>query len=472
MRLLSVALWVFFTLIHLNVRSQNLPADSNDSTKVTIGNVYITGNKKTREEIIRRELDFKEEDSFRKDELLKTLTLDQQKLTNTRLFVTVELIPLMISDTEVDILIRLQERWYIFPIPLFKLADRNFTEWWVNQKRDFSRVNWGVQLDHMNLTGRNDRLSTRIQFGFTKNITLRYSIPYIDKNQKFGLSMGMSYSTNKTVGVTSNGHRQVFYESEEVARRSFSTGASLTYRPSFYTRHIIGLRFSRTSVQDSIMTLNPSYLVSGKDTQKYFGLNYLFSLDKRDYIAYPLKGSLFSLAFNQFGLGIFDDISMTTTRISYGKYFKMGKRLYQANRVELYKNFSGHIPYVSRSGFGYRPDFVRGYERYVVESDMLISYRTALKFQFLEGVLGLNEKAMISQFRTIPYAFYFKTFVDLGYSGDSLLNTENNFYNNELIGSIGAGIDIVTYYDFVIRLEYSINREGNSGFYFNFRTAL
>ena len=163
---------------------------------------------------------------------------------------------------------------------------------------------------------------------------------------------------------------------------------------------------------------------------------------------------------------------MTTARIGYGKYFKIGKKFYQANRIQAYKNFTNQIPYVLRSGFGYRPDFVRGYERYVVESDMLLSYKTALKFQFLEGLLGLNEKSVIPQFRTVPYAFYFKTFIDVGYSGDSLLNTEDNFYKNELIGSIGIGLDIVTYYDFVMRLEYSINREGNTGFYFNFRTAL
>lgn len=472
MRFSLKAILIVFVLMQFNATAQNLQDSAQNNTSVTIGNIYITGNNRTREEIIIRELDFEEGDVYQKNDLLETITLVQQKLTNTRLFVTVEVVPLTISADDVDILIRLQERWYIFPIPIFRLADRNFTEWWVNQKRDFSRVNWGAQLDHMNLTGRNDRLSARLQFGFTKNVALKYSVPYINKSQKLGLSFGVSYSTNKTVGITSDGHRQVFYQSEDVARKSFSTNISLIYRPSFYTRHTFDVGYNRLKIQDSVAIINPSYLSDGNTIQNYFRFSYLFSVDKRDFIAYPLTGSLFRLTANQFGLGIFDDLSMTTARIGYGKYFKIGQKFFQANRIETYKNFSNQIPYVLRAGFGYRPNFIRGYERYVVESDMLISYRTALKFQFLEGILGLNEKSVIPQFRTVPYAFYLKTFIDVGYSGDSLLNTENNFYNNELIGSIGIGLDIVTYYDFVMRLEYSINREGNTGFYFNFRTAL
>lgn len=443
-----------------------------DAISVRIGNIYIAGNEKTREEIILRELDFKKGDLFKKADLLETIELDQQKLLNTRLFITAEIVPLLISETEADILIRLQERWYIFPVPVFKLADRNFTEWWVNQKRDFSRVNWGAQLFHMNLTGRNDRLSARLQFGFTPQFALGYSLPYIDKKQQLGISFNATYSTNKTVGISSNGHRQVFYEDENVIRRTFTASTSLVYRPSFYTRHTFDLGYSQTSVQDTVVNLNPNYLGNGQDQQKYFRLSYVFTLDKRDFIAYPLTGSYLRANANQFGLGIFNDLNMLNTRLSYGKYFDLGKRFFQANRVEVFKNWGNQIPYVQRSGFGYNPDFIRGYERYVVETDFLVSYRTALKWQFIEGITKLNERSVIPQFRTIPYAFYLKVFMDVGYAGDSLLNTENNFYNNDVIGSLGIGIDMVTYYDFVMRFEYSINREGSTGFYFNFRRAL
>ena len=142
MRFSLQAILIVFVLIQFNATAQDPQDSSQNNSDVTIGNIYITGNNRTREEIIRRELDFTEGDIYQKNDLLETITLVKQKLTNTRLFVTVEVIPLTISEDDIDILIRLQERWYIFPVPIFKLADRNFTEWWINQKCDFSRVNW------------------------------------------------------------------------------------------------------------------------------------------------------------------------------------------------------------------------------------------------------------------------------------------------------------------------------------------
>lgn len=454
--------------------AQQPPQDATiDGSTVTIGSIYITGNEKTREEIIVRELGFEKGDVLKKSDLLEILELDRQKIINTRLFITVEVIPLLISDSEVDILIKLQERWYIFPVPIFKLADRNFTEWWVNQNRDFSRVNWGAQLFHMNLTGRNDRLSARLQFGFTKLYALQYSLPYIDKNQKLGISFSASYATNKTVGLSTNGHRQEFISFEdETLRKNINANVGFTYRPTFYTRHTFDLGYSNTKVQDTVAIANPNYLGDANTRLQYLRLSYVFSRDLRDFVAYPLTGSYFRVAANQFGLGVFKEINMLTTRATYSKFFDLGKDFFQANRLEVFKNWADNIPYVRRTGFGYRPDFIRGYEKYVIETDFLISYRTSLKWQFLEGVSNLNERSVIPQFRTLPYAFYFKVFMDVGYAGDPLQNNENNFWNNDMVGSLGVGIDIVTYYDFVMRFEYSVNREGGTGFYFNLRGAL
>ena len=455
----------------LSAQVRNI-ADISADSSITIGKIYLLGNNKTRSEIILRELDIKEGKELKLMDFAQMLVLDQQKLTNTRLFVVVEIIPLFLSNKNVDVLIRLQERWYIFPLPIFKLADRNFTEWWVNQNRDFSRVNYGAQLIHTNLTGRNDRMRLRMQFGFAQQFTASYNLPYINKEQTLGIGFNTSYTTNKTVGYNTRGHRLQFIESDDVIRRAFSASTTLTYRPSFYSRHSFNLGYSRTFVNDTITTLNAYYHVNNQNIQKYLRFTYSFTVDRRDYIAYPLNGSIFNFQLNQFGLGVFNDISMLTSRLSYAKYSDLKNKFYLANRFEVYNNFAGSIPYITRAGFGYRPDFIRGYERFVVESGMLLSHRSSLRFKVLKGTQQLNRRSMIDQFRTLPYAFYLKVFLDAGYAGDPLSSTENNFFNNEWIGSVGIGIDIVTYYDFVFRLEYSVNREGTTGFFFNFRSAL
>ncbi len=447
-------------------------ADLDPESTVKVGKIYITGNKKTRKEIILRELDFTEGESLQLSDFAEKITLDQQKLTNTRLFVSVELVPLFMSETDVDVLIRVQERWYVFPLPIFKLADRNFTEWWVNQNRDFSRVNYGVQLIHTNLTGRNDRFRIRGQFGFAKQLSASYQLPYVNADQTIGIGFSTSYTTNKTVGVNTSGHRLQFIESEDVIRRAFSTSGTLTLRPSFYSRHSFNLGYVRSSIGDTIQDFNPEYHRLNESVQEYIRLSYTFTLDKRDYIAYPLTGSLLNVQFNQFGLGTFNDFDMLTTRLTFAKFVDLKGKFYFANRLDAYNNFARDIPYIVRAGFGYRPDFIRGYERFVIESNQFISNRSSLRFKFLEGVQELNRRSLINQFRTLPYAFYLKVFMDLGYAGSPISGTQNSFFNNEWIGSIGLGLDIVTYYDFVFRLEYSMNREGTTGLFFNFKSAL
>lgn len=447
-------------------------ADLDPESTVKVGKIYVTGNTKTRLEIILRELDFSEGDDLKIVNLAEKIKLDQQKLTNTRLFVLVEIVPLFMSETEVDVLIRLQERWYIFPLPIFKLADRNFTEWWVNQKRDFGRVNYGAQLIHTNLTGRNDRFRFRAQFGFAKQLSASYQVPYINADQTIGLAFSTSFTTNKTVGVNSISHRAQFVESENTIRRAFNTSGTITLRPSFFTRHSLNIGYSRSSIGDTIRDINPEYHFRNENVQDYIRLSYTFTLDKRDYIAYPLTGSLLTVQLNQFGVGSPNDFNMLTTRLTFAKFFDLGGKFYFANRLDGYNNSAQNIPYIVRSGFGYRPNFVRGYERFVIESNQYVSNRSSLRFKVVEGVQELNRRSLINQFRTLPYAVYLKVFMDAGYSGRPIASTRNNFFNNEWIGSIGLGLDVVTYYDFVFRLEYSINREGDTGLFFNFKSAL
>ena len=450
----------------LSAQVQNIDNISADST-VRVGRVYFTGNKKTKASIILRELSFKEGDQLMLTDFAQKMVLDQQKLINTRLFLFVEIIPLFVPDRPVDVLIKLQERWYIFLYPIFELSDRNFTEWWVNQKGDFSRLNYGAELLHANFTGRNDRFKAYMELGLEKQFFLGYQLPYVNKQQTLGLAFGVGYTTNRIVGYTTDKHRLQFLESRVPIRRSFFTSGRLTYRPSFYVTHTFSLAYNRMSIMDAIRKRNPKYLANNQTLQKYLMFSYHFMLDRRDYFAYPLKGSLFSVQFSQFGLGVFNDLNILAGRLTYAKYISLKKNFYLATRFDLYNNFAGDIPYITRAGFGYSPDFVRGYESIVVESKMLFSARSSLRFKLMKGKYKIKKLSIVDKFSKIPYAFYLKLFVDTGYAGNPLSSTSNNFFNNKWIASVGIGIDFITYYDWIFRLEYSINLQGKRGLFFS-----
>ena len=61
------------------------------------------------------------------------------------------------------------------------------------------------------------------------------------------------------------------------------------------------------------------------------------------------------------------------------------------------------------------------------------------------------------------YALYVNLFFDTGYV-KSEMNINNNMTNEFLFGG-GIGIDLVTYYDKILRIKYSMNKFGEHGLF-------
>jgi hypothetical protein len=64
-------------------------------------------------------------------------------------------------------------------------------------------------------------------------------------------------------------------------------------------------------------------------------------------------------------------------------------------------------------------------------------------------------------------------FVDAGYGAyDQDYGKETNDLQNSLLLGYGAGLDFVTYYDVVLRLEFSVNLKNETGFFLHFRAPI
>ena len=155
--------------------------------QVRINAIEITGNKKTRDYIIRRELPYKVGDLVATDSLNSLNTIAQQQLFNTALFLETNVTAEPIDSASVKIKIQLKERWYFFPLPYFRWVDRNFSQWWNQQNRSLDRVNYGINFRQSNFTGNNDRLVIGLITGYTHQAILRYQIPFIDKKLQWVL---------------------------------------------------------------------------------------------------------------------------------------------------------------------------------------------------------------------------------------------------------------------------------------------
>jgi len=446
-------------------------SDTLDLDTVQIDKIFIIGYKKTKEQIIKRELSIYDGQSLSRTDLDEAINADKRKLINTKLFLSVEINIVELSSIKVDIIIRVEERWYFFPIPIFQLADRNFTEWWVNQKADFSRVEWGLKLRHFNFRGRREILSLTAQFGYTKLFRLAYQFPYIDKNQKLGLSFYGDYSTNKNIAYKTLGHRQQFLDSEKVLRDRWRGGIYLRFRPDFYSSHRFGIHFSSINLTDTVVQENPNYFHNSSMDQKYFALSYAFTWDFRDFVSYPLSGAYFNVTADKIGLGIYDDVNILKINARYSRYFDLGKKFYFGTSVTGHLSTPSDQPYYNYSGIGFSKNFLRGYERYVIEGRNFVTNKNSLRRLLFSFETDISNVVKVKQFSKIPLSAYFTVNFDHGYIVNYPNYEENNLFTNRYIFGGGVGIDIISFYDFVMRWEYSINIEGEHSLYFNLYTA-
>jgi len=446
-------------------------ADTLVNRIVTINRVLIIGNKITRERIISRELSLKPGDTVSTQRLNLILQQDQQKIYNLRLFNTVTVKWLEINAGMADLLIEVNERWYTFPAPIFELSDRNFNEWWENYNHDLSRVNYGIRLYQYNFRGRNETLRFTAQFGFSRRFELLYRIPYIDRKQKHGLAFNFLYSEPKNLAYQTVDHKLEFQEGRETLKKGNAFGITYTFRKSFYESHSFSFGYTSNTVADSIVNLNSNYYGDGTNHQDYGSITYSFNSEHRDVIAYPLTGYHVTAFIQKSGLGFGSDVNQWETNLTYSRYWDLKKNFYLSNFSSAYLSTPNEQPYSMFSALGYRRQLVKGYEVYVIEGPQFFLNKTTFRKKIFSRTWDLNDMPL-EQFRYFPLTIYLKSYVDLGYVENYPYYQErdlNTRLSNKLLAGAGAGIDIVTAYDAVLRFEYTFTREKTQGFFFHLK---
>lgn len=444
------------------------PALDSTAQFVTIQRIFIVGNRITRDPIILRELTLKQGDIIYSADLPSILELDRKKLINTRLFNTVSVRTLELEPGKVDLLIDLKERWYTFPSPIFDLADRNFNEWWENYDHDMRRVNYGLRLFRLNMRGRNETLKLLAQFGYVKKFQLSYRFPYIDRKQKHGMALDFDFSETKNMPYRTLDHKLDYIESEEVMRTTRGGAISYLFRNSFYETHTLKLEYRSDNISDTILSLNPNYLGAERTSQRYGALSYQFTSDHRDYIAYPLKGYYLNTLVTKNGLSSDDDLDKLEATVFLANFMDLKKNYYLSNNIVGYWSTPNELQYFNYGALGYKKQFVRGYEVYVIEGPAYVLNKTTLKKKIFSRTYHWAA-VPIEQFRHIPIAIYFKIYGDLGYVQNYSNYKIGSQLTNKLLSGIGAGFDIVSAYDAVFRIEYSYNAEGMHGLFFHIR---
>ena len=432
-----------------------------DQAKLAVKNIFITGNVKTKEFVILREMQIKKGDSILVDDLTDELEKAKVNIYNSTLFSEVAIYPLILNPQEVDIVITLKEKWYLLPIPNLELADRSFNEWVKTHHADFKRLSYGLRFVHQNFSGRRDELSVTVINGFKRNISLQYNAPYINNALTKGLKLGAGIAQTKEIPyATSPDNKLMYYENGGYEKREFNSSAAYTFRKGIKTKGTFSIDLRHISVSDTIISkLNPQYFNSKSTIHDFIDLEYKLQYEDVDNVMYPLKGRIFNLTVKKRGLGLSKDISRFSVEPEYKFYFTHKHNWYTSIRMTAEIKLPFDQPYFNLQALGYRSNYLRGYEYNVIDGVVFGLSKFDIKKKIAS--FGLPTLIRTNIIDKIPFTIYAKTFADFGYVYDK----STSLLGNRFLYSGGIGIDILTLFDLKVSFEYSLNQLGQKGLF-------
>ncbi len=439
-------------------------SSSGNNKPLIIERIIITGNKQTKTHIITRELIFHEGDTLPLEVLNNAMERSRDNLLNTSLFNFVTITHQEIEGNKAYIMIELIERWYIFPVPIFELVDRNFNEWWEN--KNFKKANYGGYLSWENFRGRRENLRLLIRYGYAQRFEFSYNVPNIDKDQNNGLLFSMGQTRYHEIVYKLENNKLVYFKNpDDFIRKEYQASIKYSHRSGFNkTVSVIG-EYHYNEIADTVLHYNPDYFVNGQTKESYPTLVLQYRDDNRDFRNYPLKGYFFNLDFvkNGFGLSKYDP-SLTYVVLQYKKFWELNRQWHVAASAKFKVSGQNDVPYYNQLALGYGGDLLRGYEYYVINGENFALFKTNLKFTLVKpGNIELPVN-LTRRFTKIPYALYINAFSDAGYVRNKRFS-QNNPLSNSWQYSYGVGLDYVTYYDIVLRLDLAVNKFGESGFF-------
>jgi outer membrane protein assembly factor BamA len=466
----------FLVFVNINCLYAQNYTDStlqNNTEKIKIQSIKVTGNKRTKDYIILREIQFKEGGYLPKSLVSQNFIQARTQVYNTNLFIEVKIDSTVLPDSSLQVNVAVKERWYIFPTPQFSLVDRSYKEWINTFNADFNRVVYGLDFTHYNFSGRRDQLSITVLSGYARNISIGYSSPYSNSKLTEGFAISGSYTKNREVGYkTRFDNKPLVYPKldsgivyrPDFVRDNYQLDGAYSWRRGYFKRTSVSLGLNYLVVNDSIIDpkYNPNYFNTGKASQFYTDINFGVSYANTDRNAYPLKGLKYNYGISKRGLGFSGGINSTSFFGSFAKYISHKNNFYSSIRSSGIIKVPFDQAYINQRAIGYGSLRLRGLELFVI--DGVAAFTTNYTFSKKIVSFKIPVPFKIKALPYIPFTFFAKTYTDIGYS--YIPQQYNTRLNNRFLYTGGFGLDILSVYDIALKIEYSFNQLGQSGIFF------
>ncbi|MBF9221887.1 BamA/TamA family outer membrane protein [Hymenobacter ruricola] len=430
--------------------------------RAAVGTILFLGNAVTKERILRVELDFREGDTLVVADLAARLEANRSRLFNLQLFHAV-VVQASCASGKWLIVFGVQERWYLFPVPILSLADRNLRSW-LDRSDRWQRLDYGVHVVRSNFRGRNEQVMANLQLGFNRKYELFYEAPGLGRRRRLGFGVGASYYQSHSLDYITRADRLVpFRADENFPIQRFYVMGGLRFRHTVQFLTAFDVSYHREQISDSINYHNPDYYL-GRTQREYLDFTLTSTRNQRNTFAYPLTGQYaqVSLSHRVFLHGAAP--GLTTLHATYSRYLALGHRFYYSLGLSGQARLTQRQAYADVRALGYT-DLVRGYDEYVIDGRHYGLVQQGVSYQLLQPrviQLGAVDNPKIN---AIPIAVYLNIFTDAGYVVAPHPLPQNRLPNH-LLSAVGLGLHLVTYYDRVFTVEYTLNGLGQTGYFF------
>jgi outer membrane protein assembly factor BamA len=339
-----------------------------------------------------------------------------------------------------------QERWHIFPVPVFGFRDG-----------DFKKPYYGAGFLHNNFQGRNQKLYASLIFGYDPSAALSFVDPLLDRknNLFFSGSAGFQrvHGRSEIQSSISGSYNEEHYD---------ITG-SIGKRFSLYESAGIGLGYNVVSVSEYY----PSRTISTDGVDRYIDGSLSYTYDSRDLAEYPSRGKMMLFYVSKSGFGE-SEVNFSRVGTDLRGFLPLPLSFTLAARAQGSVVWGGEVPTHSHVFFGYG-ERIRGYFDTVREGENIVGTTVELRYPlFPARTFYIGFIPLPPEFAVWRFGVSLALFADAGtvwYRGDKL--TLNSFSSG-----YGGGIHFLLPYSLIMRVEYAFNDYGKGEFILDFRRSL
>lgn len=390
-----------------------------------VGNIAISGNERTKDFVITREMSLKPGATATK----KILDYDQLRIYSLGLFNRVQILVEPVSEGKADLRVVVHERWFLFPFPVFGLKDR-----------DWAKVFYGAGILHNNFRGRNEKLFASVTLGYDPSVALSYRNPFLDAEGAYSIDSRLSYSRIH--------NRSLLAERTTGSFEKVHYAASVSIGRRFGTRHSVwlGTGFEIVDVDENL----PGRTLSQDGTDKYPWLSTGYSFDSRDLREYASSGAFRRASISKIGYPG-GEMDIVRYALDIQQFVPFTDDLTLAGRVFTDLIAGGRTPSYNRVFLGYA-ERIRGHFREIFEGESIVGSSVELHLELLAPRYG-TLAFLPREFSVWRFGVTAALFGDAG----SVWFRNEPLALNRFVKGYGAGLHFLLPYSIVLRTEYALN---------------